>query len=173
MNFKSKEDYNLKRKTIVVECGDFFLDDGEHVRAELDKVRKAYEGKTILFKSVYKDGYDGGASRQYLVSFYMREETDEEYAKRIALLEFDDIQDTIKAIAGYRNVCSSKSAIREMYDRICGTKRNIAPWCKELLESFLSEETLQEKISAAYQKGKESVEKDLKDLKKKLKSLTQ
>ncbi len=178
MIFESTYGPNLEKRTINHEINESInVDQYEnHPLSELTaliktaaKHNKIAESE-IKFYSKLVEVDEFGKTERHLVLYYEKEETDAEYNTRIQALKVTDLKNSINEVNKYQSCALQRVELCKLYNElvVIGKYKGLK---SERFEQFLSEESFEEKLKTAEDKGFKEGSKQLKEFKAKLKDL--
>lgn len=159
MYFSSKSDSVVPRQKVTFECGRYNISRGEDnigsVVREMEKVAKLHSVSMDDIQISYDYGQDyDGDSRNLMILSFKRDETDEEYKKRIAAHERKDVQEGLQVLAGFRSLACDKAAFKEVFKRVKAACPGVVPyWQEKQLAEFFGTETVDEIKQRAFNEG--------------------
>jgi hypothetical protein len=176
MIFHSTRD--LRKLIVKHELDYLVLDEYENVSVgklidqieRLARKHKIYSGQIKFYRKNNISINEFGNTEDRLIFFYETEETEKEYKERIEKSEVRDLQDSITEVRKFVVCINQKQELKKLYEKI--VKKGKYKGLKSTeFESFLSEESTEERVDKAYKRGYSEGQKIVKELKDKIKNL--
>lgn len=177
MLFNSTYPDNVKRQTKKVELGRIRIDDyHENLIPGINRIvaKSKVPPEKIKFYKKTEEIDEYGHTEDYMIFFHEVPETDAEYAERIAVLEKKDIHKIVDCLAEFRQIVHAKKDVQTLVEKHYGKgkgKWKFPEWQQKLVDELFSTKSTQELVVDAVRKERREGEKQLKELRDKIKGI--